>query len=133
MILMMLLVFVGGAVGTFCRMWLSTWIARWADSRFPWGTLTVNVVGSFLIGVILEWPDVVRHAAGSRFWVALLAVGFCAGLTTFSSFRLQTLALLLERRWAAVVGNVALSTISCVLAVAGGAGIAKILSGVRIG
>jgi fluoride exporter len=90
MILMMLLVFVGGAVGTLCRLWLSTWIARWAGSRFPWGTLTVNVVGSFLIGLILEWPDVVRHAAGSGFWVALLAVGFCAGLTTFSSFSLQT-------------------------------------------
>ena len=133
MILMMLLVFVGGAVGTLCRMWLSTWIARWAGSRFPWGTLTVNVVGSLLIGLILEWPDVVRHAAGSGFWVALLAVGFCAGLTTFSSFSLQTFALLLERRWAAAVGNIALSTIWCVLAVAGGVEMAKILSGVRIG
>jgi len=116
-----------------CRLWLSSWIARRVGPPFPWGTLTVNVIGSFLIGLILEWPDVVRQPASSVFWVALLAVGFCGGLTTFSSFSLQTFALLLEKRWTAAVGNIALSTIWCVLAVAGGVEMAKILSGVRIG
>ncbi|HEY0790377.1 MAG TPA: CrcB family protein [Chthoniobacterales bacterium] len=122
-----LLVFVGGAAGTLCRFGLSTWITHRAGPQFPWGTLAVNVAGSFLIGLILGWPDGLGRPAATPPVVALLAVGFCGGLTTFSSFSLQTLAMLLERRWAAGAGNVILSTLLCVLAVAGGVGVAHIL------
>ena len=89
----------------------------------------MNVAGSFLIGLILGWPGMLRPGEAVRPVVALLAVGFCGGLTTFSSFSLQTLALLMERRWAAGMGNVVLSTVLCVLAVVGGAGFARFLAG----
>jgi fluoride exporter len=129
MILSMLLVFVGGAIGTSCRFGLSTWIAQRLGLRFPWGTLLVNFIGSFLIGLILGWPAGTRQGASTQLLVALLAVGFCGGLTTFSSFSLQTLALLLEKRRAAGLANVILSTLLCVVAVAGGIQMARVLAG----
>jgi fluoride exporter len=126
-ILLMSLVFFGGAVGTLFRFGISSWVARTVGPQFPWGTLTVNVVGSFLIGAILGWPDLVQ-ATGNQPLVAFLAVGFCGGLTTFSSFSLQTLALLLEKHWRAAVANIFVSTVWCILAVAGGVGTAKLLA-----
>lgn len=90
-----LLVAVGGAVGAAARFAIDVVISRWTGRHWPWGTLTVNVVGSAMLGVIIGL------APGERGF-ALLAVGTCGALTTASTFTWEALGLLLaRRRWQA--------------------------------
>jgi fluoride exporter len=81
---------VGGALGVNARYWLGVVISRWTGSQFPWATLTINVTGSFAIGLFMvalaRWlPH--PHAR------LLVVVGFLGGYTTFSSFSFESLAL----------------------------------------
>src|SRR5215813_15491161 len=108
---------VGSAIGGVARYWLSTVIARWIGETFPWGTILVNITGSFIIGFFatLTGPD-------GRFLVSTSArqfvmVGLCGGYTTFSSFSLQTLNQAREGDWLAAGGNIGLSVVLCLLAV----------------
>jgi CrcB protein len=91
MILALILVFVGGAIGSMCRFWLSGFVAERFGETFPYGTLIVNLVGSWIIGLAAGW---IAHF-NDPFWASaakqLLMVGICGGLTTFFSFSLQTL------------------------------------------
>lgn len=93
-----LLVAAGGAAGSWARYftgWLWTRaIGPVAASTFPWATLTVNVVGSFAMGLLAGW--LARHGSHGEGWRLLLAVGVLGGFTTFSSFSLE-FALLVER------------------------------------
>jgi CrcB protein len=93
-----LLVAAGGAAGSWARYftgWLWTRaIGPVAASNFPWATLTVNVVGSFAMGLLVGW--FARHGSHGEGWRLLLAVGVLGGFTTFSSFSLE-FALLVER------------------------------------
>lgn len=108
---------IGGALGSVARFWFSGVVARQFGETFPWGTLLVNVTGSFAIGFFatLTSPD-------GR-WLAPVGVrqffmiGVCGGYTTFSSFSLQTLNLLREREWLYAGGNVLLSVALCLVAV----------------
>jgi CrcB protein len=113
-----LLVFIGGALGSMWRFWWSGWIAERFGETFPFGTLVVNVVASGLIGVIsgavLRLGSTEMAAGLQQF----LAVGVCGGLSTFSSFSLQTWNLLTERRWLAAIVNIIVSTIVCFASVA---------------
>ena len=87
---------------------------------FPFGTLVVNIVGSTLIGA---FSGLLLHAANERLSAALqqlLTVGVCGGLTTFSSFSLQTYNLIVEGRWWSALANIALSTGLCLGCVAVG-------------
>jgi fluoride exporter len=118
MILALILVFVGGAIGSMCRFWLSGFIAERFGETFPYGTLIVNLVGSWIIGLAAGW---VAHFH-DPFWASaakqLLMVGICGGLTTFSSFSLQTWNLMLSGRWGSAFANVLVSTILCLALVA---------------
>jgi CrcB protein len=107
----------GSALGGISRFWLSGVIARTFGETFPWGTLIVNVSGSFLIGLIaaLTGPDG-RVFASSTARLALMA-GFCGGYTTFSSFSLQTLSLAQDGDWIGVGANIVLSVALCLAAV----------------
>src|SRR5215831_3148832 len=110
---------IGGALGSVGRYWLSGLAASRFGETFPWGTLLVNVSGSFVIGILgaLTSPEG-RLAPSSRVLaVQLLMVGICGGYTTFSSFSLQTLNLLREREWLYAGGNVLLSVVCCMIAV----------------
>lgn len=93
-----LLVAAGGAAGSWARYftgWLWTRaIGPVAASAFPWATLTVNVAGSFAMGLMAGW--LARHGSHGEAWRLLLAVGVLGGFTTFSSFSLE-FALLVER------------------------------------
>jgi fluoride exporter len=95
-----LYVALGGALGSVLRYWLSGWVASKAGAPM-WGTLAINVVGSFLIGVAAGWNS--THDAVRLF----VMVGILGGFTTFSAFSLQTLGL----------ANVALSIVLCLLGV----------------
>ena len=74
-----LLVAAGAALGATLRFW----VAHHLDGRTPWGTLAVNVAGSFVLGLVVG-TDVSAHA------LALVGTGFCGGLTTYSAFAVQT-------------------------------------------
>lgn len=107
----------GSAAGGMARYWCSGFVAMRFGETFPWGTMTVNILGSFIIGFFgtLTAPDGrFLVPAGAR---ALVMIGFCGGFTTFSSFSLQTLNLAREGEWLWAGGNIVLSVILCLVAV----------------
>jgi fluoride exporter len=108
---------VGGAIGTIGRYWLSGVVASLAGETFPWGTLVINVSGSFVIGFFaaLTGPDG-RVFVGSNARQFVM-IGLCGGFTTFSSFSLQTLNLMNDGEWFRAGGNIVLSVVLCLIAV----------------
>ena len=92
---MLLLVSAGGAIGAGARHLVNVGVGRVLGTSFPWGTLTVNVVGSFLMGLLIEY--IMLRAAGSAEMRAFLATGVLGGFTTFSAFSLDV-ALLMGRK-----------------------------------
>lgn len=103
-----LLVIAGGMLGAPARYLTDLLVQSRHTSRLPWGTLTVNVVGSFILGLVAGLTSV-HHAPP---WVlTLVGTGFCGALTTFSTFSFETFRLLDERLWwtatVNVVGSVA--------------------------
>jgi CrcB protein len=107
----------GSALGGVARFWCSGLAARLFGESFPWGTLIVNVVGSFIIGVFAalsatEGPFLIRPEI--RIFVM---VGLCGGFTTFSSFSLQTFSLWREGEWFWAGANGVLSFVLCLAAV----------------
>lgn len=121
-----LLVMLGGAAGSLLRYVAS--LALLAQSRdLPWGTIGVNVAGSLLIGVLAALiPPGGRNPQAENLRL-LLMVGLCGGFTTFSSFSLQTLALLRNGAPLRACLNVALSVVLCTAAVAVGHAAARLL------
>jgi CrcB protein len=109
----------GGALGSIGRYWLSGLVANRFGETFPWGTLVINVTGSFVIGVIgaLASPEGRMDSQSRAFATQFLMIGVCGGYTTFSSFSWQTLRLLQDREWLYAGGNVILSVILCMIAV----------------
>ena len=108
---------IGGALGSMARYWCSGLVAQHVGETFPWGTVVVNVVGSFVIGFFgtLTGPDG-RLLVGSTARQFVM-VGLCGGYTTFSSFSLQTLNLLRDGEWGYAGGNVVASVALCLLGV----------------
>ena len=108
---------IGGAIGSVLRYAVSSWLAQAVGETFPWGTLIVNVTGSFVIGFFAAatGPDGrVLLAPDMRQFVM---VGVCGGYTTFSSFSLQTLNLVRDGDMLAAGANIAGSVVACLLAV----------------
>lgn len=108
---------IGAALGGVARYGCSGLIARSFGETFPWGTLVVNVAGSFLIGLIAvaTGPDgrLLIGTAARQFMMA----GVLGGFTTFSSFSLQTLTLIQDGEWLYAAGNVISSVLLCLVAV----------------
>ena len=113
----------GGAVGSVLRFWLGGFIGHKAGAPF-WGTLFVNVTGSFLIGLLGN----LREDGPSEFDRYFLMVGVMGGYTTFSTFSLQTLELFRAGNPGLAAANVALSMVLCLLGVWLGATAGRSLS-----
>lgn len=107
----------GSALGGVTRFWLSGLIANRYGNWFPFGTLAINISGSFVIGFVAA-----LSSADSRYLVnanvrTFLMVGVCGGYTTFSSFSLQTLSLAQDGQWLYAAANIVGSVLLCLIGV----------------
>lgn len=109
---------IGGALGALSRYWVVGLIARLFERNFPYGTLVVNVVGSFLIGI--GYILIVERLQVASEWHAILMVGFVGAFTTFSTFSLETVSLIQEGRLVAALTYIFSSVLVCLLATAAG-------------
>lgn len=109
----------GGALGSVGRFWCNGLVSERFGQTFPWGTLAVNVAGSFIIGFTgaLATPEGRLNPQSRAFATQFFMLGVCGGYTTFSSFSLQTLNLLRDGEWLYAGGNVLLSVVLCMVAV----------------
>jgi CrcB protein len=122
-----LLVCLGGALGTGARYLLTGWIPKALGPSFPYGTLTVNVVGSFLMALVMT---VALSTSAIPPSVRLfLTIGFMGGFTTYSSFSYETLTLIQQRAWLSVILDVGLTVGIGLLASVLGLIVAKALLG----
>lgn len=109
----------GGAIGSVTRFGIGGIVSERFGQTFPWGTLVVNVTGSFLIGLIgaVAAPEGRLNPQSRMFVAQFLMYGICGGYTTFSSFSWQTLQSLQDRQWLYAGGNILLSVVLCMVAV----------------
>jgi CrcB protein len=110
-------IMLGGALGSGARYWCSGFAAHHFGETFPWGTLIVNVVGSFIIGFFATFTGPDGRLFVSTEARQFVMVGLCGGYTTFSSFSLQTLNLVRDGEMGRAGANIAFSVALCLLAV----------------
>ena len=120
-----LFIALGGAGGALARHWLSTVVHASARSHFPWGTLLVNVLGSFAIGV--AYILIVERGAVHPDWRSVTMVGFLGAFTTFSTFSLETLALIENGQPAIALTYMIVSLLACLLAAWGGVSFMRLI------
>ena len=107
-----LLIAIGGASGSVARYWMSVTIQERFATMLPVGTISVNVLGSFLIG--LAFALLKSRVGNPEVISAFVIVGLLGGFTTFSAFSLETLGLIEAGFWYKALVNVALSVLCCV-------------------
>jgi CrcB protein len=115
----------GGVVGVVARWWLGGALQRLGGAEFPVGTLGVNVLGSFVLGLVMVL-SLERGLLGADLRV-LLAIGLCGGFTTMSTFSWETLALLQAGEPGLALANVGLTLAACLAAVWAGQILARAL------
>jgi len=108
---------IGGALGSVGRYWVSGFVAERFGETFPWGTVIINVTGSFIIGIFAAFTDPDGRVLATPGFRQFFMIGICGGYTTFSSFSLQTLRLAQDREWLYAGGNILLSVVLCLVAV----------------
>src|SRR5262245_62711121 len=127
----LLMICLGGFVGTGMRYGLNGWVARRYGETFPWGTLLINVTGSFLAGIAFYLTGVDSPVVVSATARQVILAGLLGGFTTFSSFSIQALALLQEGEFGAALGNIFGSVLAGLVAAWLGFMLARSLGGVR--
>lgn len=110
-----LLISAGAILGANTRYWLGTWISQKWGASFPWGTLLINLTGSFLLGLFMTLATE-RFLIDPR-WRLLVAVGFLGAYTTFSTFTYESISLLLKGQILPGLLNILSSTLLGLLAV----------------
>lgn len=120
-----LLVAAGGAVGSVCRYLVGVWALRLMGPSFPWGTVTVNIVGSFAIGMLAEL--IVARFGASADLRLLLITGFLGGFTTFSAFALDAVTLFERGASLALMAYLILSIAATIAAAFAGIGLMRSL------
>lgn len=117
----------GGMAGSVARYLMSGWVLTWLGPAFPWGTLSVNLLGSFLLGVLAQigqasdWMGPTTRTA--------LTIGVMGGFTTYSTFSLETWRLLESGAWLHAGLNVLGTVLSCLVATALGLAAGRALVG----
>lgn len=110
MIKSILIVGIGSFMGGSLRYIISMIMRDVCKQGFPWGTLAVNLVGCFLIGVVFALFS--RFSSTSHPWCLLLTTGLCGGFTTFSTFANESLQMLQNGQWVAFLTYVAISVVA---------------------
>ena len=118
----LLLIAAAGSVGTLARYGLGGWVHRWTGGSFPWGTVTVNLLGSFLFGLVWSLAEE-RMLVGTETRTVVL-VGFMGAFTTFSTFSFEATQMIRDSEWLAFGGYVLLHNVL---------GIACLLAGLALG
>jgi CrcB protein len=115
----------GAIVGANARYILSRYAARLLGPVFPYGTLIINVAGSFIVGWFLVWTSE-RVLIDPR-WRLLVVIGFCGGFTTFSSYAFETMAYFEQGQWWLMTTNIVTNNLLSLLAAVGGMALARAL------
>ncbi|MBO0842509.1 MAG: fluoride efflux transporter CrcB [Nocardioides sp.] len=110
-----LLVIIGGAIGAPVRYLTDLYVRDRLGGSFPWGTLVVNVVGAFVLGLV---AGAASATALPQWALTLVGTGFCGALTTFSTFSYETVRLAEAGNWRSACGNVVISLAGGLAAVA---------------
>lgn len=118
-----LLVGAGGFFGANARYLVNAFVAKHLSASLPWGTLLVNVSGSFFVGAFLVWTtERVIADPGYRF---LVVIGFCGAYTTFSSYAFETARLMEQGHVWTAVGNLLMNNLLAILSAVGGVALAR--------
>jgi fluoride exporter len=116
---------VAAIVGANLRYLLSRLAAVELGSVFPYGTLFINIVGSFIVGVFVIWTS--ERALVDPRWRLLVVVGFCGSFTTFSSFAFETMAYFEQGQWGLMLANILSNNILCLGGALAGMAVARVL------
>ena len=122
------IVFIGAGFGGALRYWGSDFVYKFLPSTFPYGTLFVNVLGSFFIGLVMYYLD--ANKLISQDLRVFLTTGVCGGLTTFSTFSFETINFLKEREYFLAGANAILNVFLTLLALFIAYKFSKLLTGV---
>jgi fluoride exporter len=112
--MLLLLIALGGALGSVARYLVDGWVHTHAGATFPWGTLVVNITGSLLLAFLVRWLEGVAAPAE---WRGLLGLGFCGAYTTFSTFGYEAAGLMQSGQSARAASYVVASVVLSLLAV----------------
>jgi fluoride exporter len=115
----------GAIVGANARYLITRFAAKALGPMFPYGTLFINVTGSFVAGFFMIWTSE-RVIVDPR-WRLLVVIGFCGGFTTFSSYAYETMAYLEQGQWTLMIGNVLANNVLCLIAAVVGMSLARVL------
>jgi len=110
-----ILIGIGGFIGANLRYGVSVWTTNQLGPHFPWGTLIINMTGSFVLALFLAYT--VNHVTLDDRIRLFLAVGFCGAYTTFSTYAVESMALLQGRAWIVALGNILGTNLACLVSV----------------
>ncbi len=114
---------IGAIVGASARYFVSRFTAKVVSASFPYGTLLINITGSFMLGMFLVWST--ERALTDVRWRLLIAVGFCGSYTTFSSYAFESFSLFEQGHYMLFASNVLANNVLCLAGVLAGAMIAR--------
>jgi fluoride exporter len=120
-----IMVSLGAIVGANFRYILSRYAAKVLGPVFPYGTLLINILGSFIVGWFMIWTTE-RVLVDPR-WRLLIVVGFCGGFTTFSSYAFESMAYFEQGQWFLMTTNILANNVLCLLAAVAGMALARVL------
>jgi fluoride exporter len=113
----------GGILGAGSRYALSRYVAKILSPDFPYGTLLINITGSFILGLFMIWTT--ERVFVDPKWRLIVAIGFCGSYTTFSSYAFESFALFEQGHWGLFAANIIANNLLCLLGVLAGAAIAR--------
>src|ERR1700693_54788 len=114
---------VAAIVGANLRYLLSRLASPELGSVFPYGTLFINIIGSFIVGFFVIWTT--ERALVDPRWRLLVVVGFCGSFTTFSSFAFETMSYFENGQWGLMLANLLSNNILCLVAALAGMALAR--------
>jgi CrcB protein len=115
----------GGAIGAVSRYWISSYVYQAVGGAFPWATLTVNILGCAILGVLIQLMALVWSPSESL--RVFLTVGLLGALTTFSAFSLEMVLMIERGDWLHAIFYVLLSVVLCIGATIGTMALAKMI------